>query len=245
MLAVISGGTSGIGSATAVLFAEKGYEVHVLGRNEEKGTAFEEERSDLTITYHQADAGSEKDVEAFFQELADADKTVDVLFNNAGTVEFALGPLQRVKEEDWNALFDANLKSVYLMIKHATPLFDKKAGASIINNAAIVGNGKYPSALPAYASAKAGVVAMTKSLAVRHAKQKMRFNSISPGPVNTSLAHRLYGGESNFEEASKKHPRGEAADPKEIAEVVYFLASDKASYINGHNLVVDGGYSLA
>ncbi|WP_206759432.1 SDR family NAD(P)-dependent oxidoreductase [Pseudalkalibacillus hwajinpoensis] len=95
-------------------------------------------------------------------------------------------------------------------------------------------------ALPAYNATEAGIVSLSKSLASRYAKRKIRVNVISPGPIDTPLARKLYGTEDGFQKAYKQHPRGSFGTPLEIAKVVYFLSSEDASYINGHNLVVDG-----
>ncbi|WP_164462252.1 SDR family oxidoreductase [Bacillus sp. FJAT-42376] len=243
---IISGATSGIGMAAALHFAEKGAHVYALGRDEERGSELEEKNGELTgsITFSKTDVDREDSVRQFFERFSGEQREFHVLFNNAGIGSAAIGPLSRIDEDDWEKLFSTNLKSQYFMIKHAEKYFSKDEPVSIINNAAIVGSEKFPPALPAYSASKAGVIALTKSLASRFAKRNVRVNAISPGPVDTRLARGLYPNEEAYEKAAKNHPRGKFGTPEEIAKAVYFLASPDSSYINGHNLIIDGGYSL-
>ncbi len=242
---IITGATSGIGQETALYFAEKGDRVVGIGRSEKRGKALEESSEGLkgSIDFYQVDVSNEEEVKQFFEDFKATYEKLDILFNNAGVADVAIGPLSRVSDEEWDRLFHINLKSIYYMVNHSERLFEKNA--AIVNNAAIVGTIKYPSALPAYSAAKAGVVALSKSLASRYAKRKIRVNVISPGPIDTPLARKLYGTEDGFQKAYKQHPRGSFGTPLEIAKVVYFLSSEDASYINCHNLVIDGGYTLS
>ena len=242
---IVTGATSGIGQETARYFAEKGATVVGVGRSKERGEQLEQSSEDLSgsIDFYQVDVGKEEEVEQFIKKIMTTYEKVNVLFNNAGVANVALGPLSRVSDEEWDRLFHINLKSIYYMVNHSERLFGKNA--AIVNNAAIVGTHKYPSALPAYSAAKAGVVALSKSMASRYAKRKIRVNAISPGPIDTPLARKLYGSEEGFQKAFKQHPRGSFGTPLEIAKAVYFLSSEDASYINGHNLVIDGGYTLS
>ncbi|MGD6817251.1 SDR family NAD(P)-dependent oxidoreductase [Metabacillus sp. 113a] len=243
---IISGATAGIGKAAALSFAEKGAHVYALGRDEQSGKELEDQSRSLEgrITFSKTDISQESSVQSFFEEFGRDQDSFHVLFNNAGIGNTAIGPLSRIHEDDWEKLFSINLKSQYFMIKHGEKHFSKDEPVSIINNAAIVGTGKFPPALPAYSASKAGVIAMTKSLASRFAKRNVRVNAISPGPVETRLAKSLYPNEEAYEKAEKDHPRGKFGTPEEIAKAVLFLASPDSSYINGHNLIIDGGYSL-
>ena len=242
---IVTGATSGIGQETARYFAEKGASVLGLGRSKERGESLERSSEGLlgSITFYQVDVGKENDVKKFVEEFTTTYEKIDILFNNAGVADVAIGPLSRVSDDEWDSLFQTNLKSIFYMVNHCERLFNKNA--AIVNNAAIVGTLKYPSALPAYSAAKAGVVALSKSMASRYAKRKIRVNVISPGPIDTPLARKLYGSEEGFQKAFKQHPRGSFGSPLEVAKAVYFLSSEDASYINGHNLVVDGGYTLS
>ncbi|WP_170289290.1 SDR family NAD(P)-dependent oxidoreductase [Metabacillus lacus] len=243
---IVTGATSGIGKATAKLFCEKGYSVIALGRSEEEGRKLEAvgEEGSGSITFKSVELTEKESVEAFFQWFSEEYEKLHVLFNNAGSAELGLGSLLKVEEEDWDRLFEVNLRSQYLMLKNGEKYFSTDEPVSIINNAASVGSETYSPALPAYSATKAGVVGLTKSLASRFAKTNIRVNSVSPGPVDTDLAKSVYPSSEMYEEAKSEHPRGSFGKPEEIAKAVYFLASEDSSYINGHNLVVDGGYSL-
>ncbi|MTH53941.1 SDR family oxidoreductase [Bacillus mangrovi] len=241
---IITGATSGIGNEAARMFAEKGAHVYALGRDEE--SAKELEAGDLkgTIEFCKVDVDQEDSVKEFYEKLGSEKQEFHVLFNNAGIGHPAVGPLSQVDEDDWEKVMDTNLKSQYLMIKHGEQYFSKEEPVSIINNAAVVGSAAFPPALPAFSASKAGVIGMTKTLASRFAKRNVRINAISPGPVDTRLLKSLYPNEEAYSKAENEHPRGKFGSPEEISKAVYFLASPDSSYINGHNLVIDGGYSL-
>ncbi|WP_369522589.1 SDR family NAD(P)-dependent oxidoreductase [Pseudalkalibacillus hwajinpoensis] len=229
----------------SALFCRKGASVLGLGRLKERGERLERNSEELlgSITFYQIDVGKENEVRKFVEEFKTTYEKVDVLFNNAGVADVVIGPLSRISDDEWDRLFQTNLKSIYYMVNHCERLFNKNL--AIVNNAAIVGTLKYPSALPAYSAAKAGIVALSKSMASRYEKRKIRVNVIFPGPIDTPLARKLYGSEEVFQRAFKQHPRGSFRSPLEIAKAVYFLSSEHASYINGHNLIVDGGYTLS
>ncbi|PRO66645.1 SDR family NAD(P)-dependent oxidoreductase [Alkalicoccus urumqiensis] len=240
---VVNGGTSGIGAEVVKQFAERGASVHFTGRREDKGKEIENSVNGHAH-FHQVDNEDRRQIETFFEELMNEEDHIDILFNNAGVLSVGSGPLARVKEEDWDTLIATNQTALYLYMKYTLQQMQKQKSGNIINNAAILGNGKVNPMLPAYSGTKAAVKAMTESTAARFARQGIRVNCISPGPTKTALSEKAYGGEEALEKASKESPRGEYADPSEIADVVRFLASDAASYIIGTELVVDGGYSL-
>ncbi|WP_100373912.1 SDR family NAD(P)-dependent oxidoreductase [Bacillus sp. FJAT-45037] len=245
---IITGATSGIGKSTVHRFAKEGDHVIAVGRNQQKGTQLIKEIDSLgyrgNVDFFQANVASEQEVEALYKELAMTFSRIDSLVNNAGIARPGVGNIQRIEEMEWDDVFQTNVKAAFFMMKHGLRSMNYKTGASIINIAAAAGVTNFPPALAAYSASKAALVSLTKTMAVRYAKQKIRINSISPGPVDTPLAHWLYGGEEAFLKASSKHPRGSSASPEEIAGIVYFLASKDASYVTGHNLIADGGYSL-
>lgn len=240
---VVNGGTDGIGKEVVRFFCREGATVHFTGRDSDKGDQVEKE-CDGKAHFYQVHNENPEEIESFFNTLENDRHTVDILFNNAGVLSIGMGPLSRVKLDDWNQLIAVNQTAIFLYMKYALAVMGKQKHGVVINNAAILGNDKVNPMLPAYSGTKAAVVAMTQSTALRFANQGIRVNCISPGPTETDLAIKAYGGKENYDKQSQGHPRGNYGQPSEIAEVVLFLASDKASYINGAEIVVDGGYSL-
>lgn len=235
---LVTGATSGIGEATALQLAQKGHTVLALGRDEERGNNLES-RGDGRISFFAVDLSVPSDINQFFEDTKEQFPTLDGIFNNAGTFGKPVAP-ERVTEQQAE-VFQVNYHAPEQIIQQAVKRLSR--GASIVNNSAIVGHVKFPAMLLPYASSKSALLTLTKTYAARF-HGKYRFNAICPGPVDTKLSHSLYGGKDKFDLAMKHHLRGEAAHPSEIAEVVCFLLSDKASYINGQTLIVDGGYTL-
>ncbi|AQU80919.1 MULTISPECIES: SDR family oxidoreductase [Planococcus] len=240
---IVNGGTDGIGKEVVYFFCKEGATVHFTGRDRDKGSQVESDCNGKAHFY-QVHNENVDEIENFFKTLEADEHPVDILFNNAGILSTGMGPLSRVKLDDWNYLIAVNQTAIFLYMKYSLLVMSKKRNGVIINNAAILGNDKVNPMLPAYSGTKAAVVAMTQSTALRFANLGIRVNCISPGPTETDLSINAYGGKENYEKQSKGHPRGSYGKPSEIAEVVLFLASDKASYINGAEIVVDGGYSL-
>ena len=240
---IVNGGTDGIGKEVVRFFCKEGASVHFTGRDSDKGAQVESDY-DGNAHFHQVHNENPEEIEGFFKKLETDGQTIDILFNNAGILSIGMGPLSRVKLDDWNQLIAVNQTAIFLYMKYALAVMGKQKHGVVINNAAILGNDKVNPMLPAYSGTKAAVVAMTQSSALRFANQGIRVNCISPGPTETDLAIKAYGGKENYDKQSQGHPRGNYGKPSEIAEVVLFLASDKASYINGAEIVVDGGYSL-
>ncbi|ANU21855.1 SDR family NAD(P)-dependent oxidoreductase [Planococcus donghaensis] len=240
---IVNGGTDGIGKEVVRFFCKEGATVHFTGRDRNKGSQVESE-CDGRAHFYQVHNENVEEIESFFKTLENNGHNVDILFNSAGILSTGMGPLSRVKLDDWNHLIAVNQTAIFVYMKYSLVGMSKQRNGVIINNAAILGNDKVNPMLPAYSGTKAAIVAMTQSTALRFANLGIRVNCISPGPTETDLAINAYGGTEKYEEQSKKHPRGSYGKPSEIAEVVLFLASDKASYINGAEIVVDGGYSL-
>ncbi|WP_342526201.1 SDR family oxidoreductase [Chryseomicrobium sp. FSL W7-1435] len=237
---VVNGGTSGIGAEVVKQFVKEGAVVYFSGRSEEKAAQVESDNAHfIAVDNHEPEQ-----IDAFFKEVLKQEERIDILFNNAGVLSVATGPLSRVKLDKWHELIAVNQTAIFLYMQNTLQVMSKQKTGVIINNAAILGGAKINPMLPAYSGTKAAVIAMTKSAALRHASEGIRINSISPGPTETDLAVRAYGSQRAFDENSSHHPRGRYAKPDEIAPAVLFLASSEASYINGTDLVVDGGYSL-
>ena len=236
-VAIITGGASGIGRATAVRFATEGATVAVLDRD---GDAAARVAQEVGGSAHALDV---RDGEAFtgaLRAVVDAAGRLDVLFNNAGTGD--LRPLHTVDDKLWHRLIDVNLTGTFNGIRAAVPIMLESGGGAIVNNASV-------SALTptrneaAYSAAKAGVVALTKSGALEYGPS-IRVNCVAPGHVRTPLTSVWEQFPDVFDPVARAIPLGRIGHADEVAEAVLFLASARASYITGHTLVIDGGISL-
>ena len=243
-VALITGGTSGIGEATALLFASEGAKLAITGRNEERGNAV----ADLILKgggqaiFIQTDVSKADDCRRAVDESVRAFGRLDILFNNAG-IFFAHTALD-CSEEEWDLQLDVNLKGTFLMSKFALPGMIAQGSGVIINNSSgwgLVGG----DAAVAYCASKGGVVLLTKAMAIDHGRQGIRVNCICPGDVDTPMLPedaRLRG--LNWEKylaGCANRPMGRIGTPDEIAKAALFLASDDSSFMTGAALVVDGG----
>lgn len=243
-VALITGGTSGIGRATAVLFAREGAVVVITGRNEERGreVVAEIEGEGGRAMFVRADVRFAEDCRRVVDETVAAFGRLDVLFNNAGV--FIDNDAVDCSEEEWDLQVDVSLKGTFLMSKYALPVMIAQGGGSIINNGSgwgLVGGDR----AVAYCAAKGGVVVMTKAMAVDHGHQGIRVNCICPGDTDTPMEHqdsdrRGMSWEAYVAGASDR-PLGRMGRPEEIAMAALFLASDESSFVTGAVLPVDGG----
>jgi NAD(P)-dependent dehydrogenase (short-subunit alcohol dehydrogenase family) len=228
--ALITGGASGIGAATAALFAEHGATVGILDRVAVEGAHTYE------VDVRDGDAVT-RAVNAF----ADATGRLDIVFNNAGTGD--LRPMHMVEDKLWHRLIDVNLSGTHFGMRAAIPLMVQGGGGAIVNNASL--SGFRPTRNEAaYSAAKAGVIALTKSAALEYGPT-VRVNCVAPGHVMTPLTAATWEQFPDvFGPITSSIPLQRVAAADEIAEVVLFLASDRSSYITGQTLVIDGGASL-
>lgn len=243
-VAIITGGNSGIGYATAILFAREGACVCATGRNEERCRGVVEEINKIggQATFVIADVRSADECQKTVQETIAAFGRVDILFNNAGV--FFPNNTVDCSEEEWDLTVDINLKGTFLMSKFALPAMIKQGSGVIINNSSgwgIQGGNEAVS----YCASKGGVVLMTKAMAIDHAAQGIRVNCICPGDVKTPMLDedaRMRGmtWEEYHKEAAQR-PMGRIGTPEEIAKAALFLASDDSTFMTGATLVVDGG----
>ncbi len=235
-VAVITGGNSGIGKAIARDFVENGAEVVVSGLNEEKGRKTENE---IACIFQKSDIRDYSEVEKLVEFTVDKYGKLDTIINNAGIAsESKLGDM---KLEEWQDIIDTNLTGVMNGSKAALPHLIESNG-SIINTASIYGLVGGAGAA-AYSAAKGGVVNFTQQVAVDYAEQGVRVNSICPGFVETPMTEDILEQDRFYNFVKANTPMGRPAQPEEIAPLATFLASNRASYITGVNIPIDGGWT--
>jgi NAD(P)-dependent dehydrogenase (short-subunit alcohol dehydrogenase family) len=242
--ALITGGTSGIGRATALLFAQEGAKVAIVGRHPARGREIvaEIEQAGGTALFLPCDVRYAGECRRAVEETLRAFGRLDVLFNNAGV--FYPHTVIACTEEEWDLTLDIGLKGTYLMSRFALPHMIAQGSGVIVNNASgwgLVGGNE----AAAYCAAKGGVVLLTKAMAVDHSRQGIRVNCICPGDVATPMLAedarlREMDWEDYLAEAANR-PMGRIGQPEEIARVVLFLACDDSSFMTGAVLAVDGG----
>ena len=243
-VALITGGTSGIGRATALLFAREGAKVALTGRDAARGqqVAAEIGKADGEAIFIRADVSSAEQCRQTVDKTLETYGRLDILFNNAGV--FYAHTILDCTEEEWDATIDIGLKGTYLMSKFSLPTMIAQGSGIIINNASgwgLVGG----DAAVAYCAAKGGVVVMTKALAIDHGRQGIRVNCICPGDVDTPMlpddARRRGMTWEAYLSGATERPLGRVGLPEEIAKAALFLATDDSSFMTGAALVVDGG----
>ncbi len=243
-VALITGGTSGIGSATARLFAQEGAKVFLTGRNEVRGgevvKTIREEGGDAVFAV--SDVRLAADCRKAVDEALAAFGRLDILFNNAGV--YFPNTVPDCTEEEWDLTLDINLKGAYLMSKFALPSMIAQGSGVIIHNSSgwgLVGGNQ----AAAYCASKGGMVLLTKAMAVDHSPQGIRVNCICPGDIDTPMLiedARVRGMQwEDYMKGASDRPMGRVGTPEEIARATLFLASDDSSFMTGATLVVDGG----
>ena len=245
-VALITGGTSGIGEATAILFAKEGAKIAITGRNEKRGNAVTEQitRNGGHAVFVPSDVRKSNDCQLAVDEILRAFDHIDILFNNAGV--FYPHTTLDCSEEEWDEQIDINLKGTFLMSKAVLPHMVQRRSGVIINNSSgwgIVGG----DAAVAYCASKGGVVLLTKAMAIDHGRQGIRVNCICPGDVDTPMLPedaRMRGMKwEDYLAGCANRPLGRIGTADEIAKAALFLASDDSSFMTGAALVVDGGGS--
>jgi dihydroanticapsin dehydrogenase len=242
-VAVITGSTSGIGRATAELFAQEGARVVVNGRRKELGEQVVEgiRAAGGTASFFHADIGQSEQLQALIAYAVDTYGHLDILMNNA--VSGRGGTVVEMKEEAWDAMMAVSLKAVFLGCKYAIPEMIKAGGGSIINISSVHGFVVAPRAA-AYATAKAGMINLTRQVALDFGKQGIRANCICPGLIITESRTEWFAVEENMRREQALYPVGRPGWPIDVARAAVFLASEESSFITGHCLVVDGGQTI-
>lgn len=244
-VALITGGSSGIGRATAIAFAQTGAKVVIASRRvtESEETVQLVKEAGSEAIFIKTDVRKEAEVEALISKTVETYGSLDFAFNNAG-VEGKQGFSINQTEENWNNIIDTNLKGTWLSMKYQIRQMLRKGSGVIVNNASMVGL-KGSSYMPIYSASKHGVIGLTKSAALEYAKASIRINAVCPAVVETEMFDRLAGGsEEGKAKFVANYPMGRPGKPKEVADAVVWLCSDAATFITGHSLVIDGGRSL-
>jgi NAD(P)-dependent dehydrogenase (short-subunit alcohol dehydrogenase family) len=242
-VAVITGGASGIGLASARRLASEGAKVVIVDLNEESGQAAAKEVDGL---YVGADVTSPEDNERIYATAHETYGRIDVAFHNAGISPPDDDSILETGLEAWKRVQDVNLTSVYLGCKAVLPYMLAQGSGSIVNTASFVATLGAATSQISYTASKGGVLAMTRELGVQFARQGVRVNALSPGPVATPLLMELFASDPERAQRRTVHiPVGRFAEPEEIAAAVAFLASDDASFITASNFLVDGGITGA
>jgi NAD(P)-dependent dehydrogenase (short-subunit alcohol dehydrogenase family) len=248
-VAIVTGAANGIGEATAKLFAQNDYAVaavDIAQRVEQVATEIKSEGGDCLST--KGDVSNEGDVKAFVDQVMTAYGRIDALINNAGIV--VVKPLEEIDWTDFRRVVDVNLGGIFLFCKHVLPVMKKQASGAIVNMGSVSGHvGQIDHTI--YGATKGAIIAFTRAIAWEVAKHNIRVNSISPGSVDTPMLRSDIELESRRTgipyDTVRREREGEQAfnrwaDPREIAEAIHFLASEKASFITGTDLLVDCGW---
>jgi len=239
-VALVTGGTSGIGKATAIAFARAGAKVVLTGRREKEGAQVVDEIKKLggDAAFVRADVAKDADVKAMVDFTVDKFGQLDLAFNNAG-VEWK-GPLDQATEAEYRRIFDINVWGVLNSMRHEIPVMLKNGGGSIVNTSSVAGHVGLPQ-VSVYIASKHAVEGLTKSLALEFAKQNIRINAIAPGVIATEMFDR-FADDALRDQITSIVPVGRVGASEEIAAAVLYLASDDARFTTGASLVVDGGY---
>jgi NAD(P)-dependent dehydrogenase (short-subunit alcohol dehydrogenase family) len=240
---LVTGGTSGIGRETAILFAKSGAKVVVTGRREKDG----EETVELIRAvggeglFVKADVSKSTEVDMLVQKTVEKFQRLDIAFNNAG-IEGVWAPIVRQSEEDFDRTININLKGIWLCLKYEIQQMLRQGGDGAIVNMASTTGLVGSAGAGAYCASKHGVIGLTQTAALENAKKGIRINSVCPGFTETPMAERIFRAPGVRKYILSCHPIGRLGTPGEVAEAVLWLCSDHASFMTGQSLVLDGGF---
>jgi NAD(P)-dependent dehydrogenase (short-subunit alcohol dehydrogenase family) len=241
-VALVTGGTTGIGRDTAVLFAKAGAKVVVSGRRETEG----QETSNLIRAaggdglFVKSDVSKSSDVQSLVQKTVEKFGRLDIAFNNAG-IEGKWVPLIEQSLEDWDAVIDINLKGTWLCLKYEIQQMLKQGGGGTIVNMSSVAGLMGAAGAGVYCASKHGVIGLTRTAALEHAANGIRVNAVCPAVIETAMSDRAFADREANKRVLALHPIGRFGKPTEVAEAVVWLCSSKSSFMTGHYIVLDGG----
>jgi NAD(P)-dependent dehydrogenase (short-subunit alcohol dehydrogenase family) len=242
-VAIITGGSSGIGRASAVALAKEGVKVAVAARRIKEGeeTVHLVKEAGSDGIFVKTDVTNEDDVRALVEKTVKTYDRLDYAFNNAG-IEETMTPLVEQTSNIFDQIMNVNVKGVWLSMKYEIPEMIRSGGGAIVNMSSVAGVVGFPQ-MPIYIASKHAVLGLTKSVAQEYAKMGIRINALAPGVIETDMVKRVVGDDHQFLETMKStHPIGRVGYPEEIANAAVWLLSDRASFVLGHTLLVDGGF---
>ena len=246
-VALITGASSGIGRESALLFAQHGAKVVAVDVDEDRGAEVVEEigKDGGEAIFVRADVSKSSDVEAMVQRAEDRFGALHVLFNNAGIMHSDDGDAMATDESVWDLTMNVNLKGVFFGCKYGIPALRRAGGGAIINTASFVAHLGAATPQLAYTASKGGVLALTRELAVIHAREKIRVNALCPGPLRTELLMKFLDTEEKQQRRLVHIPMGRFGEAREMAQAALYLASDESSFVTGSEFLVDGGITSA
>ena len=241
-VAIITGGNSGIGRATAVGLARQGVNITIAARRPKEGEETVKLVKDVGSEgiFVKTDVTKEDDIRSLVEKSTKKFGRLDYAFNNAG-IEESMTPLVDQRSDIFDRIINVNVKGVWLSMKYEIPEMIKSGGGSIVNMSSVAGVMGFPQ-MPIYIASKHAVLGLTKSAALEYARSGIRINAVAPGAVKTDMAKRVMEGNPQLSQTlTSMHPIGRTAEPEEIADVVSWLLSDKSTFVLGHTLLADGG----
>ncbi len=243
-VALVTGGGSGIGRATALAFARDSARVVIGNRNVQRGeeTVSMIRAAGGTASFQRTDVLVAADIEALVKHAVSEYGGLDLAFNNAG-IEGEPRPLAEQTEANYDAVMDINVKGVWLSMKYEIPRMLDQGGGAIVNCASVAGVIGFPG-IGIYSASKHAVIGLTKAAALEYSAQGIRVNAVNPAVIDTEMVDRLADGMNmKKDDLTTFHPIGRLGRVEEVAEAVLWLCSEKASFVTGHSLMVDGGFT--
>lgn len=246
-VALITGGSSGIGKEAAILFAKEGAKIVLVDINDGGANEVVKEIKGLggQAVFHRTDISNPAGVEQMVMLAEETYGKLNILFNNAGIMLSSDDTAEATDLETWDMTMNVNVKGVFLGCKYGIPALRRAGGGSIINTASFVARMGAATPQIAYTASKGAVLSMTRELAVVHAKENIRVNALCPGPLKTDLLMKFLDTEEKKQRRLVHIPMGRFGESKEMAQAALYLASDESSYITGSEFLVDGGISAA
>jgi NAD(P)-dependent dehydrogenase (short-subunit alcohol dehydrogenase family) len=243
-VALVTGGGSGIGRGTALAFAREGAKVVIADRNVQRGEEIVSMIRDAggTASFRRTDVSVAAEVEALVDYTMATYGRLDLAFNNAG-IEGDVKPLVDQAEANFDAVMNINVKGVWLSMKHEIPRMLEQGGGAIVNSSSVAGVIGFPG-IGIYAASKHAVIGLTKTAALEYSAQGIRINAVNPAAIDTEMIDRLADGMNiKKDDLTTFHPIGRLGRVEEVAEAVLWLCSERASFVTGHSLTVDGGFT--